>query len=157
MLASSGDWAGALKGTVAERLKELGVRGVLVQMAENGQLLELECEMPTCYCPKGSRRFQYRPEKTTPSPPLPDWAPNPDHYPRLKMDGGHLDPWNVRLAHVHCNQVDFASRGRIRRMLEKDKKISFERIAKELNDKSIQPPRGTNTWSAATARKAYVS
>lgn len=89
--------------------------------------------------------------------PFPDWAPNADHYPTLKMDGGHLDPWNVRLAHVRCNNVDFAWRGRIRRMLEKDKKMSFEQIAAALNDKGVQPPPGTNTWSAATARKAYVS
>jgi hypothetical protein len=125
----------------------------MVQMAEKGQLLELECEMPTCYCPKGPRRFQYRPRTT----PFPDWAPNADHYPTLKMDGGHLDPWNVRLAHVRCNNVDFAWRGRIRRMLENDKKMSFEQIAEALNDEGVQPPPGTNTWSAATARKAYVS
>jgi len=84
--------------------------------------------MPTCYCPKGARHFQYRPKTT----PFPDWAPNADHYPKLKMDGGHLDPWNVRLAHVHCNQVDFAWRGRIRRMLEKDTRMSFEQIAEAL-------------------------
>jgi hypothetical protein len=153
MPASSGVWADALKGTVAERLKELGVGGVLVQMAERGQLLELECEMPTCYSPKGARHFQYRPKTT----PFPDWAPNADHYPTLKMDRGHLDPWNVRLAHVHCNEVDVAWRGRIRRMLEKDKNMSFEQIAEALNSKGIQPPPGTNAWSAATARKAYIS
>lgn len=75
MPASSGVWADALKGTVAERLKELGVGGMLVQMAERGQLLELECEMPTCYSPYGPRRFQYRPRTT----PFRDWAPNADH------------------------------------------------------------------------------
>jgi hypothetical protein len=48
-------------------------------------------------------------------------------------------------------------RGRIRRMLEKDKRMSFEQIAEALNDKGVQPQPGTNTWSAATARKAYVS
>lgn len=41
-------------GTVAERLKELGATRVLIQMANNGQLLKLTCEMPTCYCPKGA-------------------------------------------------------------------------------------------------------
>jgi len=35
MRASSGVWADALKGTVAERLRNLGVGGVMVQMAEN--------------------------------------------------------------------------------------------------------------------------
>ena len=55
MPTSSGVWADVLKGTVAEQLRELGVGGMLVKMAERGQLLELECEMPTCYCPKGAR------------------------------------------------------------------------------------------------------
>ncbi len=152
-MASTGVWADGLKGTVAKRLRKLGLRRVLVQMAENGQLLGLKCEMPTCYCPYGRWRFQYRPKTT----PFPDWAPNADHYPKLKMDGGHLDPWNVRLAHVSCNAVDVAWRGRIHRMLEKDPRMSFEQIAKALNDKGVRPPHGTNTWSAATARKAYVS
>ena len=152
-MPSSGVWADGLKGTVAERLRELGLRRVLVQMAERGQLLELKCEMPTCFCPQGRRRFQYRPKTT----PFPDWAPNADHYPKLKMDKGHLDRWNVRLAHVHCNQWDFAWRGQIRRFLERDVWMSFEEIAEALNAKKVQPPPGTNTWSAATARKAYVS
>lgn len=39
--------------TVAERLQGLGVRGVLVQMAQRGQLIELRCEMPKCYCRQG--------------------------------------------------------------------------------------------------------
>jgi hypothetical protein len=33
--------------------------------------------------PKGATSLQYRPRTT----PFPDWAPNPDHYPTLKMDG----------------------------------------------------------------------
>jgi hypothetical protein len=37
-----------VQATVAERLKALGVRGMLVQMAENGQLPALKCEMPMC-------------------------------------------------------------------------------------------------------------
>ena len=141
MPARSGDWADGLKGTVAEKLRELGLRRVMVEMAENGQLLELACEMPTCYSPYGPRRFQFRPKTT----PFPDWAPNADHYPKLKMDGGHLDPWNVRLAHVHCNQWDVAWRGRIRRILEKDEWKSFEQIAEVLNHKGVQPPPGTNS------------
>lgn len=69
MLASSGVWADALKGTVAERLRELGVGGMVVQMAERGQLLELEREMPTCYCPKGARHFPV-PSEDDPVPGL---------------------------------------------------------------------------------------
>jgi hypothetical protein len=83
------------------------------------------------------------------------WAPSPDHYPRLRADGGHLVPWNVRLAHVLCNNMDYAWRSRIRRMLEK--KMSLEEIAEELNQKRIRRPRGSATWSAKAVRKAFVS
>jgi hypothetical protein len=148
-----GVWSDELTGSVAEQLPKLGVRGVLVQMADKGQILQLQCEMPTCYCPKGRRRFQDRPRTT----PFPDWAPNADHHPTLKMDGGHLDPWNVRLAHVRCNGEDYAWRSRIRRMLETDKYLSFEQIVGALNKKGVRPPPGNRAWSARTVRKDYVS
>ena len=135
--------------TVAGRLRELGTRGVLLQMAQRGQIIELRCEMPKCYCHKGRGHFDQK------STPVPYWAPSPDHYPRLKADGGHLDPWNVRLAHLHCNQMDYAWRMRIRRMLEK--KMSLEEIAENLNHKGIKPPHGSATWSAKSVRKAFIS
>jgi hypothetical protein len=87
-----------VQATVAERLQALGVKGVLIPMAKNKQILELRCEMPTCYCPKGRKRFD-----PWPSPrhaPGHDWSPNADDYPTLKVDGGELRPWNVRLAHT---------------------------------------------------------
>jgi hypothetical protein len=118
-------------------------------MAERGQIIELRCEMPKCYCHKGRGYFERR------STPLPDWAPSPDHYPRLKADGGHLVPWNVRLSHVLCNREDYGWRMRIRRMLEKG--ISLEEIAENLNHKAIRRPHGHATWSATTVRKAFVS
>jgi hypothetical protein len=133
--------------TVAERLKELGVKGVLIQMANHGQLLELTCEMPTCYCPKGREHFdpwpdpRYAPERK--------WSPSADHYPTLKRDGGKLKPWNVRLAHVHCNSMDFGWRTRIRWMLEKDPLLSFEEIAETLNRKmDVQVPPPATSWTA---------
>jgi hypothetical protein len=139
---------------LADQLRALGVRGVLVKMAEHGQLLALRCEMPTCYCREGRRYFENRPKTT----PFPDWAPNADHYPKLKMDDGHLDPWNVRLAHVYCNNMDDGWRKRIRRMVEKDPTLSFKAIAEALNrkKKTIAPP-GAKSWTARLARKAYVS
>ena len=91
----------------ADELVERGVRGVLLQMAKSGQIIELRCEMPKCYCHKGRAHFEPR------STPLSDWAPSPDHYPRLKSDGGHLVPWNVRLSHVLCNREDYGWRMRI--------------------------------------------
>jgi hypothetical protein len=107
--------------TVAEQLRALGRRGVLVQMAQRGQIIELRCEMPMCYCHKGREYFDPR------STPLTAWAPSPDHYPRLKADGGQLIPWNVRLSHILCNREDYGWRMRIIRMLEKG--MSLEEIA----------------------------
>ena len=145
-----------VQGTVAERLKALGVRGVLVEMAKNGQILRLRCEMPTCYCPKGREDFD-----PWPSPrfaPEREWSPNPDHYPTLKMDGGQLKPWNVRLGHVYCNNMDFGWRSRIRRMLEKDPTLSFAKIAEALNKKkTVGVPPPAESWTAKLVRKAYVS
>jgi hypothetical protein len=135
--------------TVADQLRELGTRGVLVQMAERGQIIKLRCEMPMCYCPKGRGCFDPR------STPLTDWAPSPDHYPRLRADGGHLVPWNVRLSHVLCNRMDYGWRMRIRRMLEKG--MSLEDIAKNLTHRGIRTPRGSSTWSATAVRRAFVS
>src|SRR6266545_4796922 len=96
---------------VADQLRDLGVRGVLVQMARRGQIIDLRCEMPTCYCPHGRSHFERK------AVPPPEWAPSPDHYPRLKADGGQLIPSNVRLAHVLCNNFDYGFRKRIRPML----------------------------------------
>jgi hypothetical protein len=138
-----------LGDTVADHLRELGVRGVLVQMAERRQIIELRCEMPKCYSHKGRAHFD--PKSHPPGP----WQPSPDHYPRLKSDGGHLDPWNVRLSHVLCNREDYGWRMRIRRMLEK--KMSLEEIAEKLNHKGVRSPHGSGKWSAAAVRKAFVS
>ena len=135
--------------TVADQLRRLGTRGVLVQMAKRGQIIELRCEMPMCYCHKGRGYFDPR------STPLTAWAPSPDHYPRLKTDGGHLVPWNVRLSHVHCNKLDYGWRMRIRTMLEK--RMSLEEIAKELTDKGVRRPHDRQTWSAKAVRQAFVS
>jgi hypothetical protein len=101
-------------------------------MAQRGQIIELRCEMPKCYCHKGRGYFEPR------STPLPDWAPSPDHYPRLKADGGHLVPWNVRLSHVLRNREDYGWRMRIRRMLERG--MSLEEIAETLNHKRVRRP-----------------
>jgi hypothetical protein len=138
-----------IEDTVAHQLRALGTRGVLVQMAQRGQLIELRCEMPTCYCQKGRSYFEPR------ATPLPAWAPSPDHYPRLKADGGHLVPWNVRLSHVLCNRQDYGWRIRIRRMLEKG--MSLEEIAETLTRKRIPRPHGSAQWSANTVRKTFVS
>jgi hypothetical protein len=145
-----------VQGTVAERLKALGVKGILLLMAKNGQIHELRCEMPTCYCPNGREHFD--PWPNPPYAPGHEWSPNADHYPTLKMDGGQLRPWNVRLAHVFCNNTDFGWRKRIRGMLEKDPTLSFERIADALNKKKhVHVPPKADSWTAEIVRRAYVS
>ncbi|HEX3294946.1 MAG TPA: hypothetical protein VHR38_14530 [Solirubrobacterales bacterium] len=118
-------------------------------MAQRGQIIELRCEMPKCYCHKGRTHFD---PKTHPPGP---WEPSADHYPLLKADGGRLDPWNVRLSHVLCNREDYGWRMRIRRMLEKE--MSLEEIAETLNHKGVRRAHGSAKWSATTVRKAFVS
>ena len=135
--------------SVADQLRELGVKGVLVQMAERGQLLELKREMPQCYHHKGRAAFDpLRKERTK-------WAPSRDHYPILKSAGGKLVPENVRLSHTECNQRDHLRRKQIGALLAKGK--SLAEIAEALNRKDVPPAHGTNRWTAAMVRKAYVS
>ncbi len=136
---------------LVEKLGHLGyTRGILVRMANARQLYQIRCEMPTCYCPKGRDHFDEKDQ------PMPKWALNADHYPRLEMDGGKRTPDNIRLAHVKCNSEDFAWRKRIRTMLELG--MSLNEIAAKLNaDRKVSAPHGTNQWSAATVRQAFVS
>jgi hypothetical protein len=131
-----------------ERLEDLGVRGILLQLARDGQILDVRCEMPQCYCFRGRRHFD-------PRSPISDWSPTPDHYPRLKSHGGHLTPDNVRLAHLRCNQRDYGWRVRINAML--GKRMSLEEIAASLNAQKVPPIHGTNRWTPAAVRKAFVS
>jgi hypothetical protein len=135
--------------SVADELRRLGMKGVLVQMAERGQLLALKCEMPQCYHHKGRGAFD--PVTTTRT----KWAPSPDHHPTLRSAGGHLRPDNVRLAHVECNQRDYNRRKQIGTLLAKGQ--SLVEIAETLNRRAVPPAHGTNRWTAAMVRKAYVS
>ena len=140
---------GDADSSVADELRRLGVGGVLVKMAERGQLLDMKCEMPQCYHHKGRAAFD---PVTTPRT---KWAPSPDHYPILKSAGGKLVPENVRLSHRRCNNWDFGRRTQIRTLLAKGK--SLAEIAEALNSKGVPPAHGTNRWTAAMVRKAYVS
>ena len=140
---------GGANSSVADGLRALGVKGVLVQMAERGQLLTLRCEMPQCYHHQGRGVFD---DVATPRT---DWAPSPDHYPILKSAGGHLVPGNVRLSHILCNRRGYGWRMRIRTLLAKGE--SLAEIAEALNRKGVPPAHGTNRWTAAMVRKAYVS
>jgi hypothetical protein len=79
----------------------------------------------------------------------------PDQYPILKSAGGHLDPDNVRLAHLLCNQRDYGWRTKIKAMLAKQ--MTLEVIAERLNQKGEPTPPGVTSWTAAVVRAAFVS
>ena len=138
----------AAGASVVEKLEALGVRGILRQLAQDGQIVDVRCEMPQCYCFRGRRYFD-------PRSPLSNWSPTPDHYPRLRAHGGHLTPDNVRLAHLLCNQRDYGWRMRINAML--GKRMSLEEIAAHLNAQKVPTIHGTNRWMASSVRKAFVS
>jgi hypothetical protein len=104
--------------------------------------------MPQCYCFRGRAHFD-------PVSDGSDWSPTADHYPQLKMHGGHLTPDNVRLAHKRCNQRDFEWRTRINEMLRK--RMSLDEIAADLNARKVPAIHGTNEWTASAVRKAFVS
>jgi hypothetical protein len=134
--------------TAVEKLEALRVRGILRQLAQDGQILDVRCEMPQCYSFRGRRYFE-------PRGPYSDWEPTADHYPRLKMHGGHLTPDNVRLGHRLCNRRDYEWRTRIDAML--GKRMSLQQIAEQLNAQKVPTIHGTNRWTAASVRKAFVS
>ena len=46
--------------TPVERLEALGVGGILWQLARDGQIIAVRCEMPQCYCFRGRRYFEPR-------------------------------------------------------------------------------------------------
>lgn len=134
--------------TALETLEDLKVRGILSQLARDGQLIDVRCEMPQCYCSGGRRYFEPRSSRS-------EWQPTADHYPRLKMHKGHLTPDNVRLAHRLCNQRDYWWRVKINAML--GERMSLAEIAEKLNVEKVPTIHGTNRWTAASVRKAFVS
>jgi hypothetical protein len=138
----------AAGASAVEELERLGVRGILRQLAQDGQIVDVRCEMPQCYCVRGRRSFDPRSSCS-------DWSPTADHYPKLKAHGGHLTPDNVRLAHRFCNQRDYLWRMKINAML--GKRMSLEEIAARLNAQKAPPIHGTNRWTASSVRKAFVS
>jgi ATP-binding cassette subfamily B protein len=62
---------------------------------------------------------------------------------------------NVRLAHRVCNQRDYIWRKKINALL--GKRMSLEEIAEKLNAEKVPTIHGTNRWTAASVRKAFVS
>src|SRR3954469_4136282 len=68
--------------TPVEKLEALEVRGILLRLARDGQIIDVRCEMPQCYCFRRRRSFEPRSSRS-------DWEPTADHYPSLKMHGTH--------------------------------------------------------------------
>ena len=66
-----------------------------------------------------------------------------------------LTPDNVRLAHKLRNQRDYIWRKKINALL--GKRMSLEQIAENLNAENVPTIHGTNRWTAASVRKAFVS
>lgn len=133
---------------IDEKLERLGVRGVLRQMARNGQLTDVRCEMPYCYCPQGRKHFVRQ------SSPMPKWAPNTDHYPHLRMHGGKRTAENVRLSHTWCNAWDQGFRKMVAPLLAQG--LSLPEIAKRLNDKKVEAPPNYGRWTGRLVRSACI-
>lgn len=87
---------------MAERLRDLGVKGILVTAAEAGYITELKCGMPECHCPEqwGGRGHFIKGTG--------HWSPTHEHAPRARRDGGHRTLENSVLAHRLCNRIDFS-------------------------------------------------
>ena len=89
----------------AEKLKALGVRGVLIKAAEQGRITQVVCKMPECYSPEelgGACYFEpVIPHQT-------DWMPTADHFPLLKSRGGHRTVNNVSIANRLCNRLHYS-------------------------------------------------
>jgi hypothetical protein len=105
--------------------------------------------MPWCYRPEGRMNF------TTKKHPPGRWNLSADHYPVPRFLRGQLRSYNVRLAHVLCNNRDYGWRSTVKSMLEA--RLSLERIAERLNAKRVPTPPRHKRWSARLVRKAYVS
>jgi hypothetical protein len=90
---------------VAAKLKELGVKGILIKAAEQGYITQLECQMPRCFCPEelgGPTHF----DPVTAD--LSDWMPTLEHFPIPKREGGRKAVENAILAHRLCNRIDYS-------------------------------------------------
>ena len=59
-----------------------------------------------CQCAIAKRGGDFEPRST----PRPSGRRRQDHYPRLKADGGHLVPWNVRLSPLAARTISWRMR-----------------------------------------------
>ncbi len=92
------------RAKIVEELKKLGVTGIMITLAEQGEISKVECAAEeNCLCPDelgGGTHFDTIPE------PISDWIPTQDHI-TLKSEGGKLTVDNVQLMHRLCNRVRY--------------------------------------------------
>jgi hypothetical protein len=111
----------------AAKLKKLGVKGTLIEAAEQGYITQLACKMPECFCPEELGGACYFEPVTTKG----DWTPTYKYFPLPKSEGGRRTVENAILAHRLCNRLDYSIRvvGRpYARDLEKIRKAREEAI-----------------------------
>jgi hypothetical protein len=133
--------------TPVERFEAWGVRGILWQLARDGQIIDVRCEMPQCSSFRGRRYLE-------PRSPRSDWSPTTTTI----RDSGRTEVTSPRqrpLAHLLCNRRDYRWRMKINAMLRK--RMSMEEIAEKLNAKKVPAIHGTNRWTAVSVRKAFGS
>jgi hypothetical protein len=90
---------------VAAELKKLGVKGVLINAAEQGYITRLACNMSQCFCPEELGGATYFEPVTA---ELSDWMPTHEHFPRPMREGGRREVANTVLAHRLCNRLDYS-------------------------------------------------
>ena len=110
--------------TVAERLKELGVKGVLIQMANHGQLLESDVRDADVLLPEGARALRSlarsatraRTQVVTERRPLPNLEKGRRKAEAVERAVGArpLQQHGLRLAHAHPLDAREGSRALVR-------------------------------------------
>ena len=88
---------------VAKRLRELGVKGILITAAESGYITEVKCGMPQCFCPEELGGVGYFAPRTS---QWNDWEATLEHYPNCEARRGRKAVDNAVLAHRLCNKLD---------------------------------------------------
>ena len=63
---------------MAKRIRDLGVKGILITAAERGYITEVKCGMPQCFCPEELGGAWYFEPVTG---EYSDWTPTHEHFP----------------------------------------------------------------------------
>ena len=132
--------------TAVEKLGRLGVRGVLLRLAQDSQIVDVRCEMPQCYCFRGRRHFKADIAECRLDADLD--RPLSDAQDARRSPHPRQRPARASV----YSQRDYLWRVRISAML--GKRMSLEKIAEQLNAEKVPTIHGTNRWTPASVRKA---